>query len=754
MAEDEGISPERLKTLLGGIDPEILQQVMPLTGGVITMMFTDIVESTSTKAALGDERYFREVLEPHNKLVRRAVAQHNGRELKAIGDAFLVGFTLPAEAVSSAIAIQEGLRANPIQAGKDSLKVRIGLHTGTPKVYRDEGSQRIDLSGTDVDKAARVESLARGGQVLISEETEVLSRPEVHDWGRWELKGLGRRRIFEVLWPGKTPERPAGRSWLEPIRFLTSFVGREAEVSQAMDAVMNHRLVTLRGMGGIGKTRLADEVGARVAQSFEDGVFFVELAQCPNSESAVATEIATKASVSVRGFADEAQALVETLANRRALFVLDNFEGVATAARLVARLLRQCPGLHFLLTSQLLIGVDGEQQIEVSPMSVPQGAASTPAQLAQFDSVGLFLERARLRRLGWQPSPAELRGIVEVLALTDGIPLSVELAAAWVDRVPIDVLCNGLRKRRSEYLQRTGSGVEEQRHAGIEACIDYSFNLLSADERTLFARLSIFRGNFGDRDVPGVCEMSDVPRLLDSLRGRSFLSMESSLGETRYRMLATLQEYAARRLESATGEFRKRHAAHFLKAVDEADDQIRGKEQLRGIARISADLENIRAGMDTCVEVADHSAVLRYAGAFATYLRSTGRFSEALARAEQGLTSAEALRDPRVVAGAQNDLGTAYADLPTGDREKNLGKAIACYEAALRVYTESDVPLDWAGTQNNLGNAYANLPTGDREKNRAKAITCYEAAACGYESVGLDDEAQRIRDRARPLQQH
>jgi class 3 adenylate cyclase len=202
------------------------------------MMFTDIVNSTAIKAEIGDQEYFNEVLGPHNALVRESVEGHMGHELKAIGDAFLIGFANPGDACACAAEIQTELGTRTIGAGSAQLRVRIGVHTGIPIIYRDAASGCIDLSGTDVDKAARIESLAHGGQVLISEETRTFARPQVHDWGLWELKGLNRHRIFELLWPGRVPERPAGRPALGPGRFLTRFVGREAELSVVMDSIL------------------------------------------------------------------------------------------------------------------------------------------------------------------------------------------------------------------------------------------------------------------------------------------------------------------------------------------------------------------------------------------------------------------------------------------------------------------------------------------------------------------------------------
>jgi len=648
---DEGLSPDRLKSLLKGIDPAVLEQVIPLTGGVVTIMFTDIVDSTRVKASIGDEPYFA-LLQRHNDLIRACLSTHHGIELKMLGDAFLAGFRIPAEAVACAVQVQQALIAAPIQTGLGPLAVRIGIHVGTPVVYRDPASDRIDLSGTDVDKAARVEALAGGGQVLLSEELKVLVKPtNVHDWALWELKGLGCHRIFEVLWPGKVPSRPVGRPWLSPVRFLTSFVGREPELAQAMDAVRDHRLVTLKGMGGIGKTRLADEVAARVSQTFDDGVVFVELANTPNTEKSVVAELLARLALMPADFPDEATALLDTLQNWRGLLVLDNFEAVMAAAPFMGRLLRRCPGLHLLVTSQRLLAVDGERQIEVPPMTAPATQPDiTPDALGQLESFRLFRERARAKRPGWDAGPAEVPLVGEILGLTDGIPLSIELAAARIDRISLQTLRDGLQRNRSEFLKRTGPTIEEQRHASMWACIDWSFNHLSPEERALFPRLAVFAGGCFAEDVEAVCNVKNALTLLDSLFGQSLLAWEESVGETRYRMLPTVQEYAAEKLAGQADPLRRQHAQHFLRVLDRTDDQIRGKEQMAGIARIAADLDNIRVGMESAIQAQDHRTVVRYSQAFTTYLRMKARFAEALVCADQGLSSAQALNDSQLIA--------------------------------------------------------------------------------------------------------
>lgn len=730
MPDDDTLSPDQLKALLEKINPAVLGQVMPLTGGVITMMFTDIVGSVDINVQIGDRSYFDEVLKRHNEVVRKCISDYNGREWKTNGDAFLVGFATPIDAVACAAAIQERLEASPIQAGMRPLQVRIGLHTGTPIVYQDSVSNLIDLSGVDVNKAARVEGLAKGRQVLISHETNALAKhKETYDWGLWELKGLGRHRIFELLWPGKTPERPSGRPWLEPVRFLTRFVGRESEIVDIKNGVTSHRLVTLKGMGGIGKSRLANEVAASLSKEFDDGVFFVELAETIDSEPSVVSELIVGLGINPAGFLDEATALLTTFQNRRALLVLDNFEAVASAASFINRLLKGCPGLHFLVTSQRPLSVDGEQQIEVQPLVVPLAQYSlTIDQLTQLDSFKLFHERARLKKPRWEASPAEASLIGEILELTDGIPLSIELAAAWADRVSLQTLRDGLKQNRSHYLKRCGPAIEEKRHASIQACIDWSFNLLPPAERMLFPKLSAFAGGFLSEDVAAVCEVLNASALIRSIQEQSFLFWEESIGKTRYRMLPTVREYAAAKLGGQLDQLRRVHSQHFLEVLELAVNHIKGKAQMAGFVRVTADLDNIRAGMETATQMSDHKMEVNYSLAFAPYLQMKGLFAELLIRNQQGLSAAAALQDVRLIAGCEHNLGNAYAQLPTGDRGPNLRRAIGYYEAALQVFTERRFPAQWAMIQHDLANVYGDLPSGDRVENLKKTINYYKAA--------------------------
>jgi predicted ATPase/class 3 adenylate cyclase len=663
MPPAQGAPIDNLKELLSGVDPEQLREVMPLVGGgVITMMFTDIVDSTRVKREIGDTAYFS-ALKQHNNAIRECVAQHDGRELKTIGDSFMIAFADPGLAVQCAGRIQQTLAKTPIIVGDTPIRVRIGLHTGTPIVYRDGVSGRIDLSGADVGKAARIESIARGGQVLISEQTRVLAgSASLHDWGIWELKGLGGQRIFEFLYPGKVPEVLAGRMRLEPLRFATSFIGREREAAELIELLKHHRLVTTTGMGGIGKTRLADFAARRVSDIFADGAFFVELAGTTDSGSAVASRLVAAFAVNPEGFEGETEALLRTLQNRQMLIVLDNFEAVSSATPLVRKLFLGWPHAHFLVTSQTPLNLDGEQLYRAPPMGVPIAAVDASA-LAGVDAFALFRERARAKIFNWEVStPADVAAVAEILRLVDGIPLGIELAAAWVGSRTLSEITTGLGNRLN-LLKSRGLGATS-RHQSMRACLDYSFDLLSDDAREILPKLAVFAGGFFTGDVEAVCSASNAGELLVSLHEGSLLVRQEVLDRSRYSMLATVQEYAADKLpETVASELKRAHARYFLGVLHAADQQLRGAGYADALERMTIDPANFEVGFKESRTSEDDYAVFNFASSLMDYFKVKGRYTDRLNVALAAQEAAAKLV-PKTIAGADNNLGNAYVGRP------------------------------------------------------------------------------------------
>jgi predicted ATPase/class 3 adenylate cyclase len=725
MPEQEGPDFQKLKDLLSGLDPEALRDLIPPSEGVITMMFTDIVDSTRINSSVGDDRYF-EAQKIHNSLVRDCLKTFHGHEIKTIGDSFFASFANPREAVECAIQVQERLASSPVKIDAESLKVRIGIHTGIPRVDPDPAG-RFDLEGRDVNKAARIESLARSGQVLISEETNTIVKPQAsHDWGRWEMKGLGPQRVFEVLLQGRSPQMPAGRMWRDPVRFLTSFVGRRKEVDELIELVKRERLVTVHSMGGIEKTRLADEAARRASAQFEDGAAFVELAAVRNSEEALVSELVARFEIRTAGFETETEALLSALRSHEMLVILDNFEAVISGAPLLRKLLLECPSLRILTTSQQPTAIDAEQIYPLRPMPVAEATRSvTVDALRRLDALALFQERATHANPDWQLTQNNALTVAEILSLTEGIPLAIELAVARLRTLQLVEIKEGLAQRL-DFLRRHPRGGDP-RHDSMKASFEWSFGLLKREEKALFPALSVFSGGFFVRDVQEVCQFSHASQLIESLREASLVDSAESTGLVRCRMLQIVRDFAATKLKPTRRNRLKRgHAAHFLKVLKEADQQLERNEQ--AFARIDADYENILAGVETSRGLREHRALIDYSGGLRDYLSYRKRFAQRLTLAEQALGAAEELEDSVLVAGMQNNLGTAYGELPMGDQGENQTRAITYLESALRIFTEDDFPRDWAMTQSNLGNAYGDLPTGDREENLKRAIACYEAA--------------------------
>lgn len=689
-----------------------------------TIVFEDIAGSADAKQRVGDAAFFR-LLTQHHSVVRSAIAAHGGVELKTVGDAFLIAFDHPARAIHCAIQIQQHLSTTPI--GEPPLRVRVGIHTGSPLTYRDRVSGATDLSGTDVDKAARIQALAVPGQILMSEQTRLLvERQDSHDWGIWDLKGLGRHRIFEVLWGGKGGVQPAGRPWLQTSQFATSFIGRTRDLAEIRDATEKHRLVTLVGVGGVGKTRLADEVAMQLTPFFDDGSVFVPLSEAENTERAVALELSSALRAKTEGFTSSESAVEAHLRDRSALVVLDGFEIVTAASPFIQRLLSIAPRIHFLITSQRSLGLPSEQRIEVRPLSLP----SSSATLATSDSYGLFCERARLRRPDWKVSDDSLAVLTEILRLTEGLPLSIELAAARVDTVPLAAIRDALEQARFEFLRSTSGIADTPRHRSLQACLDWSFSLLTEPEKHLFVSLSVFAEAAFASDIAAVSGIDEAAPLLIALSSASLISWDEVFELSRYRMLSSVREYAFARLHAdVQAQLQYRHSLHFLVALGELDRRVQSTDEQRtGLARITIDLGNFRAGMDTASRLGEKRMVVQYAARMHAYLSTTGRSQELVARTQSGLAAAEALNEPIATARALHLMGLAYAEQPTGPVSSQVHQAIECLEKALQTFVELDARDESAYVHDALGAAYLRLPAVDMTGNIRRAINHFDTA--------------------------
>jgi class 3 adenylate cyclase/predicted ATPase len=706
--------------------------------GTVTLMFTDIVGSTGLRDTLvarhggneGDRQYREQFLDPHHARIRMYLEQHAGFEVKTIGDSFMVSFASAEDAIRCAVAIQRGLRDEPIvgEGTQKPMAIRIGMHTGAAEYVHRDGKH--DYDGHAVNIAARVESLLKGGErIYLSGDTKSVAKMgtglRLHSYGPYLLKGVSERiEIFDVLWDeALQPDPPAQPQDRLPYPWLTAWVGREREMAELDEALRAHRLVTLHGTGGVGKTRTAVETLLAADSRPDRGalpreIVFVSLERAAGMPDGLL--VAVREALGLTEIdAPDFGALCRQLHGGDRLLLLDNFESVTAEAHLVPRL-AATPGVRLLATSQQALGVDGERLVELDPM-----VTRTPDDLAALDSYRLFAELARQRDARWQPGDdAAMR---EVLEATDGLPYLIELVAAVAPKRRLRQLADELKTSLAKVQARVKNDLRSERHASVQACLEWALARLPAEERAALPRLATFAGGF---DAESAERIAATPiASLDVLVDASLLRFDRKSG--RYSMLTTTRGFA-REILGPDEQLRldSSHALLFIERLDQADDALRtkgGETQMAARQWIDAEIGNVQQAV-VWAEEHEPGLFARAVPAFGIYLQQTCRFSEDVRLNEESLLRQNRETAPEAWAMTQNNLGSSYRILPAGDRGENLRKAIACYEAALRVYTERDFPAEWASTQNNLGNAYAVLPASDRGENRRKAIVCYKAA--------------------------
>ena len=570
-----------------------------LPEGTLTFLFTDIEGSTRLLQELGEG--YRRVQDDHAEIMRKAIAEGGGVEVRTEGDSFFAVFATPAGAVRAAVAAQRGLTAHP-WSHREPLRVRMGLHTGEGVVGGD------DYLGIDVNRAARIAAAGHGGQVLLSDATRGLvqhSLPEgvsFRDLGDHRLKDIAHPErlhdlVIEGLPTGFPPPRTLEVPWNVPVE-RTRFIGRERELAALVDLVRASRLVTITGSGGSGKTRLAIQVAAIVRNEFADGVVFVDLA--PLADPAlVPSSIAVAAGVQEQARIPIEETLRQGLADRQALLILDNFEHLTEAARVVSSLLDAAPQLRSLVTSRVSLHLSGEQEFPVPPMAVPPRDAPVE-RLTEGDAVALFVERARAVEPSFKAGEEDVRSIAELCARLDGLPLAIELAASRVRALSPTAILDRLGGR----LHLLGGGPRDapRRHSTLEEAIRWSDELLDDAASAMLRRLAVFAGGWTLEAADAVANPggelgADTLDLIEMLLEHGLIRRD---GE-RFRMLETVRAYAAERLGEEGEEVRWRHARFFLDLAERAEPRITNPFEHDTLAELSREHDNVRAALRWCV---------------------------------------------------------------------------------------------------------------------------------------------------------
>ncbi|HZV76973.1 MAG TPA: adenylate/guanylate cyclase domain-containing protein [Candidatus Babeliales bacterium] len=572
--------------------------------GTLTFLFSDIEGSTQRWER--DPGAMAAALARHNELLRSAIETHGGHVFKVIGDAFCAAFAAAPDATAAALGAQRALLAEDFSA-VDGLRVRIALHTGHAE------EREGDYLGPTLNRVARLVTIGHGGQILISSTTAKLlqeATPDgsvLRDLGAHRLKDLTRpERVYQLAAPDLLDTFPPLRS-LDYLpnnlpQQLTSFVGRAGIIADIKTLLDEHRLVTLVGTGGAGKTRCAIQAGADLIDRFADGVWIVELAPILDPALVTAT-IAQVLGVRQAGSEDLLKTLVTHLEQRQLTLILDNCEHLIDEVRRVAAAgVRASPGVRILATSREPLKIAGEHVVYVPSLEVQ-------------DAVQLFADRARAADSRFELTGENEPFVAEICRRLDGIPLAVELAAARVNLLSPRQLTQKLNERFR--LLTGGDKSELPRHQTLRATIDWSFDLLDERARAIFRKLSIFVGGWTLEAAVEICgDESDeweVMESLGSLVDKSLVVVESAGEERRYDMLSTIREYARERLVQAD-EFEAtaaRHARFYAAFVRDLTPLSADLEDAEWRRLLGSELDNIRAAIDwTVVQKRDPSVGL------------------------------------------------------------------------------------------------------------------------------------------------
>ena len=684
-----------------------------LPTGTVSFLFTDIESSTQRW-----DRYpeaMAEAVRRHDTLGRAAIEARGGYVFKTLGDAFCAAFSLPDDAVAAAVDFQRALLAEDF-SGVGGLRIRAAVHTGAA----DERDG--DYFGPTVNRVARLLAIAQGGQIVISGVAQDLALGAVSapiafkDLGAHRLKDLSRpEQVYQVLAAGIEDAFPPLRSLSAlpnnlPIE-ITSFVGREREVGEIAAVLAEHRLVTLVGSGGIGKTRISLQVAADLLDGSADGVWFVELAPLVDG-TLIPSTIASAVGIAFSSALEPIPAIVSALETKTMLLVFDNCEHlVVEAAAVISAILRGAPGVKILASSRQNLGIEGETAYRLPSLELPPAssdrAALTAAGASRYAAVALFVERARAADARFDFTDDNASAVEEIVRRLDGIALAIELAAPRVKMIDVHQLAKRLDERFR--ILTGGSRDALPRQQTLRALIDWSYDLLDDRERRLFGHVGIFVDGFTMDAAVAVCCDEDLDEfelfdVLGSLVDKSLVVAEIAAHSTRYRLLETSRAYALEKLEAAGDRARvaERHVAWIAALADDAFRTYAASLRDEKLVALEAELGNFRAALNTTRATGDivvgarivaNSAVRVRTGSFGSYdeifelltffsrtlpaeesatrarllilqsrfLGTRGRVAEAIAVGEDAVRQARESGDRGVLARALHFLTTNYA---------------------------------------------------------------------------------------------
>lgn len=586
-------------------------------------------------------------LERHDEIIVKVIDAHGGHVFNTVGDGFWAVFERAPEAADAALVIQRDLDREAQRAGS-RLRVRVAIHTG--EAYQQEGV----YSGTVVNRIARLVAVAHGGQTILSRTAcDLVSGSPPDDA---VLRDLGYQRLHDLEFPEQIYQldHPSLRAEFPPLRSLdtlphnlpvqlTSFVGREAEILEVRELLTDHRIVTLTGAGGQGKTRLALQLAAQVSKIFSDGVWFVELARLGDPLRVPQTVASALGLREVPG-SDVADTLMQHLNSQAVLIVLDNCEHLIDAsAHWVESALRAAPRLKVLATSRETLGIPGEVVFVVPPLAAPDiGAdpeATSPSDLGAYEAVQLFVDRARLVQPDFAIDEDNAQAIGQICARLDGIPHAIELAAARVAVLSPDQVAERLDD--CFRLLGVGSRTASPRHQTLRAVIDWSHDLLKPQEQILLRRLAVFVGGWTLDAAEEIWGQPGTLDLLSRLVDKSLVIAEPrDATGMRYRFLETTRRYACERLTAAdeAETIERRHRDWALSLVEELVTDL-GTEVTPRLELVAAENDNVRAALEWSLARNETEPALRIVAAMKHFWKSEGLLTEGIEWCERAVAA-------------------------------------------------------------------------------------------------------------------
>ena len=660
------------------------------------VMFADIVGYTALmqeNEQLGIEtraKYLR-VLETQHEAFSGTIVQY-------YGDGALTMFPNSVDAIRCAVEIQKELRRPP------AVPVRIGIHVGNVIV------EPTGLIGDSVNIASRIESFGIPGGVLISDSVHDQVKNQSLGFvglGKFKLKNVGRPfEIFAVSADGlEVPAANFLQGKGERFASLpsnlpdpgTPLLGRDGDLFAVVDLLDRHRVVTVTGPGGIGKTRMAIEVCQRLASRFLDGVAFVSLAAVTDAAdfTPAMAEVLDVKEAEGRSLADGVAALI---GDKQALLLLDNLEQVVSAAPEVATLVSTCPELRVLITSRTPLRIGAEQQYVLVPLALPPSEEGhEPESTMAYPGIALFVDRAKMAKSGFELTANNASAIVAVCRRLDGLPLAIELAAARVSLLSPEALLQRLDHALD--ILTAGPRDRPDRQRTLRATIDWSHSLLTASEKRLFRRMAVFQGGCSLESIEATCS-EDGDSVLDDLGSLVDEGLVHIPGPgDRFQMLQTIRDYALEELQAAAEAdlIVRRHAAHFVDVAADIGHGIEGSDQVGSIERGVLEDADLRAGLDFLLSEAkggdSQSAELgmQMCGDLWLYWHIRSKHLSARAYVRELL---EAVTDEGPTIGRSNALRTAgLASSTLGHFDEALEEYLESYRIAQELNGDHEMAL-------------------------------------------------------------